>query len=57
MIESVTQKKFYKDVRHDSLRLALPKDPWASRAAPLVAHSRTTRSGGAPPLLLSTPAS
>jgi hypothetical protein len=58
MIESVAHEKFYKDVRHDSLRLAVPKDPRASRAgsstSPVAALSRTTRSGGAPPLLLQT---
>jgi hypothetical protein len=43
MIESVAQEKFYKDVRHDSLHPAVPKDPRASCA---------TCSGGAP----STPA-
>jgi hypothetical protein len=52
MIESVTQEKFYKDVRHDSFCPAVPKDPRASRAgssaAPAGAPSRTTRSGGAP---------
>jgi hypothetical protein len=26
MIESVTHEKFYKDVRHDSLRPTVPKD-------------------------------
>jgi hypothetical protein len=52
MIESVAQEKFYKDVCHDSLRPAVPKDPRASRAgsstAPVAAPSRTTHSGGAP---------
>jgi hypothetical protein len=52
MIESMAQEKFYKDVRHDSLRPAVPKDPRASHvgssAAPAAAPSRTTRSGGAP---------
>jgi hypothetical protein len=52
MIESVVQEKFYKDVRHDPLRLVVPRDPRASRAgfstAPAAAPSRTTRSGGAP---------
>jgi hypothetical protein len=56
MIESVAQEKFYKDVRHDPLHPALPRDLRASRAgfstAPAAAPSRTTRSGGAP----STPA-
>jgi hypothetical protein len=54
MIESVTHEKFYKDVHHDSLRFAVPKDPRASRAA---APSHTTHSGGAPLFLLPTPAS
>jgi hypothetical protein len=52
MIESVAQEKFYKDVCHDSLLPATPKDPRASRAgssaAPTAAPSRTTRNGGAP---------
>jgi hypothetical protein len=39
MIEFVTQEKFYKDVRHDSLRPAVPKDPRASRAASTAAPS------------------
>jgi hypothetical protein len=52
MIESVAQEKFYKDVRHDSLRPAVPKDSRVSRvgssAAPAATPSRTTPSGGAP---------
>jgi hypothetical protein len=52
MIESVAHEKFYKDVCHDSLRPAVPKDPRASHAgfssAPPAAPSRTTCSGGAP---------
>jgi hypothetical protein len=52
MIESVAQEKFYKDVRHDSLRPTVPKDPRASHAgssaAPTAAPSHTTYSGGAP---------
>jgi hypothetical protein len=48
MIESVAQEKFYKDVHHDSLRPAVPKDPRASRASSSTAPSRTTHSGGAP---------
>jgi hypothetical protein len=48
MIESVAQEKFYKDVCHDSLRPAVPKDLRASRASSSTAPSRTTRSGGAP---------
>jgi hypothetical protein len=43
MIESVAQEKLYKDVHHDSICPAVPKDLRASRAA----SSRTTRSGGA----------
>jgi hypothetical protein len=46
MIESVAQEKFYKDVRHDSLRPTVSKDPRASRAGSSAAP-RTTRSGGA----------
>jgi hypothetical protein len=49
MIESVAQEKFYKDVHHDSLRPAVPKDPRASRAGSFVAAlSCTTHSGGPP---------
>jgi hypothetical protein len=52
LIESVAQEKFYKDVRHDPLRPAVPRDPRASRAgfstAPAAAPSHTTRGGGAP---------
>jgi hypothetical protein len=49
MIESVAQEKFYKDVRHDSLRPAVPNYPRASRAGSSAATpSRTTHSGGAP---------
>jgi hypothetical protein len=49
MIESVAQEKFYKDVHHDSLRPAVPKDPRASRAdSSATAPSRTTCSCGAP---------
>jgi hypothetical protein len=55
MIESVAHEKFYKDVRHDSLRPAVPKDQRASRAASsaalAAAPSRTTCSGGAPSTL------
>jgi hypothetical protein len=61
MIESVAQEKFYKDVCHDSLLPVVPKDPRASHvgssAAHAIAPSRTTRSGGAPLLLLPTLAS
>jgi hypothetical protein len=53
MIESMAQEKFYKDVHHDSLRRAVPKDPRASHVGSSAAPpSRTTCSGGAP----STPA-
>jgi hypothetical protein len=48
MIESTAQEKFYKDVHHDSLHSAVPKDPRASRAGSSPAPSHTTRSGGAP---------
>jgi hypothetical protein len=49
MIESMAQEKFYKDVHHDSLRPAVPKDPRASHVGSSTAPpSRTTRSGGAP---------
>jgi hypothetical protein len=52
MIEYVAQEKFYKNVRHHSLRPAVPKDPRASHdgssAAPAAAPSHTTHSGGAP---------
>jgi hypothetical protein len=48
MIESVAQEKFYKDVRHDSLCPAVPKDPRASRAGSSTAPACTTRTGGAP---------
>jgi hypothetical protein len=51
MIESVAQEKFYKNMRHDSLRPTVPKDPRASRAgsfaALAAAPSHTTCSGGA----------
>jgi hypothetical protein len=61
MIESMVQNKFYKDVCHDSLRPVVPKDPRASHAsssaAPAATPSCTTRSGGAPLLLLPTLAS
>jgi hypothetical protein len=48
MIEFVEQEKFYKDVRHDSLRPAMPKDPRASHTGSSTTPSRTTHSGGAP---------
>jgi hypothetical protein len=47
MIKSVTHEKFYKDVCYDSLRLAVSKDPRASRAGSSTAP-HTTHSGGAP---------
>jgi hypothetical protein len=47
MIESMAREKFYKDVHHDSLRHAVPKDLRASRAGSSVVPSHTTRSGGA----------
>jgi hypothetical protein len=50
IIEMVTKEKFYKDSKHDPLRLAVPKDLRASRvgssAASASAPSRTTHSGG-----------
>jgi hypothetical protein len=52
MIEFVAREKFYKDVRHDSFRPTVPKDPRASHAdsfaALVAAPSRTTHSGDAP---------
>jgi hypothetical protein len=48
MIEFVAQEKFYKNVRHDSLHPAVPKDPRASLVGSVAAPSRTTSSGGAP---------
>jgi hypothetical protein len=48
LIESVAQEKFYKDVHHDSLRPAVPKDLRASRVGSSAAPSHTTHSGGAP---------
>jgi hypothetical protein len=50
MIEVVAHEKFYKDVRHDSLHPAVPKDPrthYASSSTPAASPSYTTRSGGA----------
>jgi hypothetical protein len=49
MIEVVTHEKFYKDVAHEPLRPAVPKDPrthHASSSSPAVTHSRTTRNSG-----------
>jgi hypothetical protein len=43
MIESMAHEKFYKDVCHESLRPAVPKDPRASRAGSSAAP--TTASG------------
>jgi hypothetical protein len=48
MIESVAREKFYKDVRHDSLRPAVSKDPRTSHASSFAAPSRSTHSVGAP---------
>jgi hypothetical protein len=49
MIEVVKHEKFYKDVAHEPLRPPVPKDPRTHHTAspPVVAPSRTTRSGGA----------
>jgi predicted lipid-binding transport protein (Tim44 family) len=50
MIEIVAQEKFYKDVRHDSLRPAVskdPRDPRARSSTAAASPSHTTRSGGA----------
>jgi hypothetical protein len=50
MIEVVTKEKFYKDVAHEPLCLAVPKDPRTHRAsssAPPMAPSHSTYSGGA----------
>jgi hypothetical protein len=50
MIEIVAQEKFYKNVHHDSLHPAVPKDPRAPRACSstaATAPSCTTGSGGA----------
>jgi hypothetical protein len=48
MIEYVAHEKFYKDVRHDSLHPALPKDPMTYHTGSSAAPSHTTHSGGAP---------
>jgi hypothetical protein len=45
VIESVAQEKFYKDVHHDSLQPAVPKDLRASHASSSAAPSRTTAPG------------
>jgi hypothetical protein len=50
MIEVVAHEKFYKDVAHEPLRLAVPRDPRTHHTAspPLaVAPTRTIHSGGA----------
>jgi hypothetical protein len=50
MIEVVAHKKFYKDVKLDPLRPAVPKDLRTHRASsstPVAAPSCTTRRGGA----------
>jgi hypothetical protein len=49
MIETVAREKFYKDVHHDSLRPAVPKDLRAPHAgsSTAAAPSHTTHSGGA----------
>jgi hypothetical protein len=57
MIKFMAHEKFYKDVRHDSLRPTMPKDLRASHAGSSAAPSHTTHSGGAPLLLFPTPAS
>jgi hypothetical protein len=49
MIELVVQEKFYKDVYHDSLRPAVPKDTRAAHACSSATPPPcTTHSGGAP---------
>jgi hypothetical protein len=50
MIEVVAKEKFYKDVTHESLCPAVPKDPRTyhiATSSPAMAPSRTTHSGGA----------
>jgi hypothetical protein len=48
MMKMVTKEKFYKDSRHDPLRLVVPKDLRTSHAsASAFAAPRTTHSGGA----------
>jgi hypothetical protein len=49
MIEVVAHEKLYKDVTHELLHPAIPKDPRTRHTAspsPAVASSRTTHSGG-----------
>jgi hypothetical protein len=50
MIEVMEHEKFDKDVTHEPLRPAVPKDPrthYTTSTPPVVASSRTTQSGGA----------
>jgi hypothetical protein len=50
MIEVVAHEKFYKDVAHELLHPAVPKDPrthCTSSPPPAVAPTHTTRGGGA----------
>jgi hypothetical protein len=50
MVEMVTHEKFYKDVKHEPLCPAVPKDTRTHHTAsppPTVAPSRSTHSGGA----------
>jgi hypothetical protein len=50
MIEVVAHERFYKDVVHEPIRPAVPKDPRIDRSSsppPAVAPTRTTHSGGA----------
>jgi hypothetical protein len=49
MIETVAHERFYKDVAHEPLCSAVPKDPRSHGTSPppVVAPTHTTRSGGA----------
>jgi hypothetical protein len=50
MIEVMPHEKFYKDLAHEPLRPAVPKDPRTHRTSsppPVVSPTRTTHSGGA----------
>jgi hypothetical protein len=50
MIETVAHEKLYKDVKHEPLCPAVPKDPMTHHTAsppPAVAPSCSTRNGGA----------
>jgi UDP-N-acetylglucosamine pyrophosphorylase len=50
MIETVAHEKSYKDVKHEPLHLAVPKDPRTHRTTsppPVVAPSCSTHSDGA----------